>query len=85
MTRNDGTDYTYVLGVVCDVVSGCGHSGAHEGYLTNMIYNPKTEVAYVIFTNIWDCSTCGESLDSIMGELKVMTDTASDILEKIGY
>jgi D-alanyl-D-alanine carboxypeptidase len=85
MSRGDGTNSTYGLGVVHIPEKGYGHSGAHQGYLTDMIYNPETEVAYVIFTNIWNCETCGISLDSIMNELKVMSDTSHKVLEKMGY
>lgn len=79
--RNDGTGTQYGLGLVCSP-NNYGHAGAHEGYLTLMYYYPKTDVACVMFTNAWDCQN---NLDSIMAELKFMTEIAAKILKKLGY
>ncbi|MBK8663706.1 MAG: beta-lactamase family protein [Ignavibacteriales bacterium] len=32
---------------------GYGHTGAHEGYLSQMIHDPVTDVTLVIYTNGW--------------------------------
>ncbi|MDD5432828.1 MAG: serine hydrolase [Candidatus Omnitrophica bacterium] len=85
MNRGDKTESTYGLGLVYSPESGYGHSGAHEGYLTLMSYNPKTDITYVMFTNTWDCQTCAKGLDSIMRELKFMSETSNKILKKMGY
>jgi len=74
----------YGLGLLCSK-NGYGHNGAHEGYLSNMVYNPKTGVSYVIFTNIWNCQTCATDLESIKGELKTMDEITSLVLQKLGY
>jgi len=33
---------------------GYGHSGAHEGYLSQMAYDPQTDFTVVAFTNGWN-------------------------------
>lgn len=80
MSRGDGTASTYGLGIVHSPGSGFGHSGAHEGYLTTMIYDPGKDTAFIIFTNMWDCQ---KNLDSIITELKFMGQTASKVLKVI--
>ena len=75
---------SYGLGLLCSK-NGYGHNGAHEGYLSNMVYNPKTGVAYVIFTNIWNCQTCATDLESIKGELNEMNEISNKLLQKLGY
>lgn len=82
MDKADGNASTYGLGIGYSSETGFGHSGAHEGYLTLMYYNPKTDVTYVMFTNIWDCQN---GLDSIKTELKLMAGTANKISKKMGY
>ncbi|MCK9574017.1 MAG: beta-lactamase family protein [Candidatus Omnitrophica bacterium] len=80
LKRDDGAESTYGLGVVYSPGIGYGHAGAHAGYLTLMNYNPDTDIVYVMFANIWDCQN---NLDSIMAELKVMTEIAAKILKKV--
>ena len=74
----------YGLGLVC-TKNGYGHNGAHKAYLSNMVYNPKTGVAYVIFTNAWNCQTCEKDIESIKGELKEMDMVSEKILQKLEY
>ena len=74
----------YGLGLLCSK-NGYGHNGAHEGYLSNMVYNPKTDVAYVIFTNIWNCQTCATNLDSLKDELKTLDEITNKVLQTLGY
>lgn len=70
----------YGLGLVSFPATGYyGHGGAHEGYLTMMYYNPSTDVAYVIFTNVWDA---GNGMDSIKAEFKLMADIAERVIAK---
>ncbi|MCG2790816.1 MAG: beta-lactamase family protein [Actinomycetia bacterium] len=33
---------------------GYGHNGAHEGYLSQMAYDPQTGFTVVVFTNCWN-------------------------------
>lgn len=86
-TSTGGTGTTaseYGLGILCNKY-GYGHTGVHEGYLSNMMYNPKTDVAFVIFTNIWNCQTCAISLDSLKDESKEMDTITDMVLQKLGY
>lgn len=77
MTRDDGTDSTYGLGLLYSPENGYGHAGAHEGYLTLMYYEPKKDVSYVMFTNMWNCQN---DLESIKAELKSMIEIAEEVL-----
>jgi D-alanyl-D-alanine carboxypeptidase len=84
-TGGEGTTAgQYGLGLLCSK-NGYGHNGAHEAYLSNMVYNPKTGVAYVIFTNSWNCQTCSKNIDSLKGELKAMDVVTNKVLQKLGY
>ena len=82
MTRDDVPDSKYGLGIVYSVETGYGHAGAHEGYLTLMYYDPETDTAYVMFTNMWDVQ---DGLGSIMTELKFMVAAAGKVFKKMGY
>lgn len=68
---------TYGLGIGHSTIGGYGHSGAHAGYLTVMSYNPDTDVAYVIFSNVWDVS---KGLPSLMDQIYFMIATANKVL-----
>ena len=85
MSKGDGTGAKYGLGIDQYKDGGFGHSGAHAGYLSNMVYYPKTGVAFVIFSNIWDCQTCATNIDSLKDELKVMNSISDKVLQKLGY
>lgn len=75
----------YGYGIMCSK-SGFGHSGAHPGYLTNMVYNSETGVAYVIFTNGWNTQSFGKgTLDSLTGEMEKLNTIAQKVLSKLGY
>ncbi len=49
-----GTLSLYGCGVNNINMLGYGHTGAHEGYLSQMIHDPVTDVTLVIYTNGWD-------------------------------
>ncbi len=48
---------------------GYGHNGAHDGYLSYMIYDPVLDFGIVIFTNCWDVS---EGLNSLSEQMKML-------------
>lgn len=79
MSKGDGKlNELYGLGLASSLKNGYyGHSGAHEGYLTLMFYNPKTDISYVIFTNMWNVQ---KGLDSIEDELSSMMKIATKIV-----
>lgn len=54
---------------------GYGHNGAHEGYLSMMVYDPDIDITIVIFTNAWNMK---EGLSSIGFQL-------TDLLESTCY
>ncbi|MDD4822809.1 MAG: serine hydrolase [Bacteroidales bacterium] len=41
---------------------GYGHTGAHEGYLSLMAYDPDHDISIVLFTNVWNLNDGMESL-----------------------
>ena len=72
----------YGLGISYTDLDGYGHSGAHNGYLTLMFYRPNTDVAYVLFSNIWDSSN---GTASLLDQLNFMTATSNKVLADLGY
>jgi len=80
--RHDELNSTYGFGIAYIPGYGYGHSGAHEGYLSNVIYNPENKTTYVVYTNMWDLS---KDTDSIKTELLTMTDIAGKVLKRMGY
>ena len=82
MSTGDTSGSEYGLGLSYSPVTGYGHAGAHEGYLTLMYYNPKTDITYTMFANIWNLQN---NLDSLMAEIKFMIETANKIFKKMGY
>jgi D-alanyl-D-alanine carboxypeptidase len=45
---------------------GYGHSGAHEGYLSLMAYDPEIDFTVVVFTNVWNLN---EDMNSLVYQL----------------
>jgi D-alanyl-D-alanine carboxypeptidase len=84
MFTENNSNSKYGLGISYQSETNYGHSGAHEGYLTLLSYNPETGVIYVTFANIWNCQN-GITLDSIISELVCMSTATNKIIEKIGY
>ncbi|MFA6281552.1 MAG: serine hydrolase domain-containing protein [Candidatus Omnitrophota bacterium] len=80
LKTDDKTDAAYGLGIGHSSKIGYGHAGAHEGYLALLYYIPETDTTYVMFTNAWNLQ---DGLDSLMNEIKVMTEIANKILKKI--
>jgi len=50
---------------------GYGHTGAHEGYLSEMIHDPVTDVTLIMYTNGWDLR---DYLNSIIVTMNQMQD-----------
>jgi D-alanyl-D-alanine carboxypeptidase len=52
---------------------GFGHNGAHEGYLSRMVYDPVTDFTVVAFTNSWNAMnglhTIGYQLNNMLDEV----------------
>ncbi|MDT3738389.1 MAG: serine hydrolase domain-containing protein [Candidatus Kapabacteria bacterium] len=54
---------------------GYGHNGAHEGYLSMMVYDPQIDLTIVIFTNTWNMK---DGMNSLVYQL-------SEFLESTAY
>lgn len=54
---------------------GYGHTGAHEGYLSYMIYDPEMDLTMVAFTNVWN----------LKGGSSTMYYQLTDVLESLMY
>lgn len=67
-----GTLGQYGCGVHYINLLGYGHTGAHEGYLSQMTHDPVTDVTMVIYTNGWDLR---EYLNSIIVTMNQMQNT----------
>ncbi|NCC25719.1 MAG: class A beta-lactamase-related serine hydrolase [Deltaproteobacteria bacterium] len=83
LPTSNGSTSTYGLGIHFTEKGGYGHSGAHEGYLTLMGYKPEIDTCSVMVSNVWDCQTCGQSLDSIQAQMGMMVDTVNKILDEL--
>ncbi len=49
---------------------GYGHTGAHEGYLSEMIYDPITDITMVIYSNAWDIRDGVYSISKVMNTMQ---------------
>ncbi len=54
MKTPSGRSATYGLGITYVNGLGYGHTGAHEGYLSIMTYDPDRDVTTVLYFNVWD-------------------------------
>ncbi len=54
---------------------GYGHNGAHEGYLSQMAYDPATGFTVVTFTNCWN----------VKGEMVTLVEQITNLLENNCY
>ncbi len=67
-----GSSTLYGCGVHYINLLGYGHTGAHEGYLSQMTHDPVTDVTMVIYTNGWDLR---DYLNSIVVTMNQMQET----------
>jgi D-alanyl-D-alanine carboxypeptidase len=44
----------YGLGIFCVDRLGYGHNGAVSGYLSQMLYDPDSDVTTIVYFNVWD-------------------------------
>lgn len=67
---NNSNSNAYGCGLSYSKNLGFGHSGAHEGYLSLMAYDPADDIAIVMVTNTWNLSggivTLFEQLNGLM-------------------
>jgi D-alanyl-D-alanine carboxypeptidase len=68
----------YGMGIIFLDGLGYGHNGAHEGYLSLMLYNPDDDVALVVFFGILD----GDHIDQ---QLHFINEVGSEARKALGY
>ncbi|PIS18981.1 MAG: hypothetical protein COW19_10930 [Zetaproteobacteria bacterium CG12_big_fil_rev_8_21_14_0_65_55_1124] len=68
----------YGLGVFYRKNLGYGHNGAHQGYLSLMLYNPDDDVALIVFSTIVDS-------DHLKDEMTVQMRVASRARQILGF
>lgn len=71
----------YGLGIMHSSESGWGHNGATIGYLSYCLYNPDTDVAICISTNIWDIRNDFASIYKTIELLSVVCKNSNKILK----
>jgi len=68
---NTTSTYAYGCGLTLTNGLGYGHNGAHEGYLSLMIYDPENDISIIVLTNTWNLSNGMGSLYEQLGGLLV--------------
>jgi len=77
-TITEGTTSCYGLGILHMQGLGYGHNGAHNGYLSLMIYDPDNDVTEVLFYSFLNN-------DDLAGEMKVLNSMATEARTILGY
>ena len=72
-TANYGFGISYTPGL------GYGHEGAHQGYLSLMVYDPSVDVTTILYFNVWDYA----NLFTDQGTL--LRQAAKDARAAVGY
>lgn len=76
------TEIQYGLGCSHHPILGYGHNGATEGYLSTMMYDPKTDVSVVDVIPYWDLT---DGTNSLKKCLQALVNTGNIGREAIGY
>ena len=69
----------YGLGIFYSAGLGYGHNGAVSGYLSNMMYDPISDVTTIVYFNVWDVAHM--SPDEFALNVKI----AKDAKAALGY
>lgn len=77
MTPQSGTKYG--LGIFYISGLGYGHNGAHNGYLSLMVYDPSVDVTTILYFNVWD------SANLLTAQFPLLTKAAKDARAAVGY
>ncbi len=70
---------TYGLGITQVSGLGYGHTGANQGYLSLMVYDPAVDVTTILYFNVWD------SANLMTHQFSLMTKAARDARSALGY
>jgi D-alanyl-D-alanine carboxypeptidase len=77
LTPQSGTKYGLGLSYISGL--GYGHTGAHVGYLSLMVYDPSVDVTTILYFNIWDAA-------NLLGDqVSLLTKAAKDARATVGY
>ena len=79
MTTTQLSDGKYGLGLAHVAGLGYGHAGAHVGYLSQATYDPVTDVAVVVYCNIWDVS------NMTTAQVALLEQVAKEATHAAGY
>ena len=73
---------TYGLGCTNNSNLGFGHNGAKVGYLSLMVYDPKTDVSVVVMLPVWDLK---QGMDSFLKTFTALYDAGYAARVALGY
>jgi D-alanyl-D-alanine carboxypeptidase len=79
MTTTALSGDTYGLGLAHYGGLGCGHTGAHRGYLSVMTYDAAAQVTTVAYFNLWD----GDRV--VTDQANLLFQAAKDARAAVGY
>jgi D-alanyl-D-alanine carboxypeptidase len=72
---SDASNGSYGCGLTFTNNLGYGHNGAHEGYLSYMVYDPINDITIAMFTNTWN----------LKDDMNTMKEQVYDLLEGTAY
>jgi len=70
---------TYGLGIHSESGLGYGHTGANQGYLSLMMYDPAVDVTTIVYCNIWDIANL------LTDQYVIMIKAGLDARAAVGY
>lgn len=71
--------HNYGLGISSMNGLGYGHTGANQGYLSLMMYDPAADVTTIVYFNIWDIANL------LTYQFPLMVKTGRDARAAVGY
>lgn len=69
----------YGLGISHMSGFGYGHTGANQGYLSLMMYDPQTDVTTVLYFNVWDIANL------LTDQFVLMKKAGADARKAVGF
>ncbi|NTW86415.1 MAG: beta-lactamase family protein [Holophagaceae bacterium] len=79
MATTSQSKQSYGLGLVNAGSLGYGHTGAHNGYLSLMVYDASMDVTLVLYFNVWDDANLATD------QFTLMVKAAKDARAALGY
>ena len=72
-------DHNYGLGIDFIPGLGYGHTGANQGYLSLMVYDPAADVTTILYFNVWDVANL------LTDQSHLLIRAARDARAAVGY